>query len=371
MLIATRTIARALLLAAAIAGVGFFAQEDSEAAEGEAKPAAKIEFAGWFSNPVFSADGKVMVYAQMAALPFGARTGPTQLVLWDVVADKEIRKIEGPADDSLLGPIALSPDGKRLAMGLWNTAVRVVDLESGKEVGRLENSNGAQHLRFSPDGRVLGWVRNGEVYLADAATLKELRHLGKDESPVGRFVFANEGKSVLTGHSKSAVVGVGMGKNPTVKHELTCVAWDAGTAKKLHQVGEAITDMRLRFEGQPELNLLVSADGKKVTLAGDRGGIQVCDAASGKKEREVQVPWKAPEGDPIRKLALSANGQVAAVGTGRGVVSVWDLATGKELRRVETGHSLDHLALSPDGKTLAVTYQIGGRVGAELLLYKP
>ena len=33
-------------------------------------------------------------------------------MLWDVGAGKEIRRIDGPADDSLLGGIALAPDGK-------------------------------------------------------------------------------------------------------------------------------------------------------------------------------------------------------------------------------------------------------------------
>jgi hypothetical protein len=30
---------------------------------------------------------------------------------------------------------------------------------------------------------------------------------------------------------------------------------------------------------------------------------------------------------------------------------------------VETGQSIDHLTLAPDGKTLAVTYQTPGQVG--------
>ena len=53
----------------------------------------------------------------------------------------------------------------------------------------------------------------------------------------------------------------------------------------------------------------------------------------------------------------------------KGVVTLWDLAAGKQMQRVETGQSLDHLALAPDGKTLAVTYQTPGMVGAVLLVY--
>src|SRR5262249_20634935 len=100
---------------------------------------AKIEVQGGFSNPVFSPEGKVLVFGRLEALPSGARTAPSQIIVWDVNADREARKIDGPADDSLLGPVALSPDGKRLAVGMWNTAVRVWDLDAGKETARVEN----------------------------------------------------------------------------------------------------------------------------------------------------------------------------------------------------------------------------------------
>src|SRR2546427_81318 len=105
------------LLAALLLGWGLLIPENPAVADG--KPPVKVEFTGWFSNPVFTRDGKTLVYAQMAALPYGARTAPTQLIFWNVAAGKEARKLDGPADDSLLGPIALSADGKRLALGLW------------------------------------------------------------------------------------------------------------------------------------------------------------------------------------------------------------------------------------------------------------
>src|SRR5262245_47304885 len=106
--------------------------------QGKETPPIKIEFEGWFSNAIFTADSKVLVYAQMKALPYGARTGPTQIILLSAADGKELRRLEGPSDDSLLGPVALSPDGKRLALGLWNTAVRVWDLDGGKAIGTVD-----------------------------------------------------------------------------------------------------------------------------------------------------------------------------------------------------------------------------------------
>lgn len=94
--------------------------------------------------------------------------------------------------------------------------------------------------------------------------------------------------------------------------------------------------------------------------------MQVCDWATGKKERDIPIPGATPG---LRNLALSGNGRVAALASADGVITVWDLAAGKEIRRIQTGQSLNHIALSPDGKRLAVTHQTPGRVGAVLLLF--
>jgi WD40 repeat protein len=331
------------------------------------KAPVKIEFKGWFSNPVFSADGKTLIYAQMSALPYGARTAPTQIVLWDVAAAKEIKKIDGPADDSLLGTIALSPDGKHLALVVWNTSLRIFDLDKGKELGKPSGSQGATSLRFSPDSATIGWIRDGEIRLADAASSKELSKIAKDaDGPAMSLAFL--GKNVVASYDQVKVAGPG-GKNPTLDHQFSFWVRDPESGKKLHQIGETVTEQRTRFEGPPTQGLFVSADGKKVVLAGDRGNIQVCDVATGKKDKDSPVPWKAEAGDPLRRVVLSADLKIAAVASAKGVLTVWDLATGKELHRWETGQSLDHVALSPDGKTVTATYQTPGQVGAVLLIY--
>jgi WD40 repeat protein len=359
MYLTKHALALAVLLATAAAGIA-----------GE-KPSAKVEFKGWFSNPVFSADGKVLVFAQMPALPYGARTGPTQIVLWSVPAAKELRRIEGPADDSLVGPIALAPNGKRLAMGLWNTAVRLLDLDTGKEVGRVEGSNGAQHLRFAPDGSSVAWLKQGTIHLTDPATAKELRQFSKDaDGPANTLAFVADGKTLITSHSQATdITGAGGGKNRTFKHDITYWARDAVSGKKLYQVGDTLTETRKTLEGPPLCGLFPTADGKTVVIGGDRGVLEWCAVASGKKERELACPWKSPAEDPVRKVTIAGTGQVAAVATARGVVTVWDLTTGKELARMDPAHSIDHLVLSPDGKTLALHYQIGGQVGVVLLIY--
>jgi WD40 repeat protein len=214
-------------------------------------------------------------------------------------------------------------------------------------------------------------LKDGEIHLTDAKTAREVGRFGKEtDGPVTTFAFVDDGKVVLSGHSRQTdVTGAGGGKNRTLQYQLSYFARDASNGKKLRQVGETATETRRSLEGPPQHGLFPSADGKTVVLAGDRGAFQFCDWTTGKKDRETPVPWKPQADDPIRRVVLSGNAQTVAVATARGVVSVWDLSAAKELRRMETTLSIEHMALSPDGKTLAVTYQTPSQVGAVLMIY--
>lgn len=338
----------------------------SAPARADEKPPTKIEYNGWFSNPVFSADGKTLVYAQMGAIPFGGRTGPVQIVVWDLAKGKETRKIDGPADDSLIGALALSPDGKRLAMVLWNTSLRIWDLEKGTELGKAAGSQGAMQLRFSPGGDAIAWVRNGDISLTDPANAKEMKKMPQDaDGPPSGLAFV--GDNLVAGYVQTKVLAGG-GKNPPVEHQISYWLRDT-TGKKLKSIGETVTDQRKRLEGMPTHSVFVSRDGKKVVLAGDRGVIQWCDPDTGKKTKQANVPWKSPLDDPIRNIAFSADLDIAAVCSAKGTVAFWDVALGKELQKHEVGNNVDHLAISPDGLTVAVTHQTPGRVGAVLIIF--
>lgn len=331
------------------------------------KEPARVEYKGWFSNPAFSADGKTLAYARLASLGPQDRTAPTQIVLWDVAAGKEARVFDGPKDDSLLTTFALSPDDKRASLVLWNTSLRLFDVPAGKEVAPAEKIKFVSQLQYSPDGTTLAWLRDGEVVLADAATAKVRSTFGKDEAgAVTTFAFGAGGKTIIAAHAPSKVTGTG--KNPTVEHEVSFWAYDAATGKKLYRLGEAVKDTRLRLQGSPPHTVIVTADGKTAVLA-TTAGVTFCDATTGKIGHETATPWKQEANDPVRKLVLSANGQRLATVSAQGVVTIWDAAKGKELRRIETSSSLDHVVFSPDGRTLAITHQTPGRVGAVLLIY--
>src|SRR5207248_1144964 len=89
----------------------------------------------------------------------------------------------------------------------------------------------------------------------------------------------------------------------------------------------------LRFvDGGQFGGLLYTPDGKMLITSGLGGFVRVWDAATGRQVRE----WPVKEVNSVNSLALSPDGKTLATGTiaGTPTVRLWDMATGKELPRL-------------------------------------
>jgi WD40 repeat protein len=95
----------------------------------------------------FSADGAVIAFS---------RPDQGGAEVWDVTARTLIVAVEGTPPPFWDLSVALSPDGRTLAVGGFGRVVRVWDVRTGTLVHELDQGgNGALTLEFSPDGRVL------------------------------------------------------------------------------------------------------------------------------------------------------------------------------------------------------------------------
>src|SRR5262249_14971850 len=132
--------------------------------------------------------------------------------------------------------LALSPDGKKLALA-GQLSIRLLDLERGKEPARLADAaRGLRRvLRFSRDGRTLGWSKDGGIALADVTALKETGSLNLANT---NFAFLDDGKQLL---SEQDIVTYlpeeGIRKpTPLSRHEFTYAVRDMATGKELRQL---------------------------------------------------------------------------------------------------------------------------------------
>jgi WD40 repeat protein len=121
---------------------------------GKAEPAVLSMSGVFFSNVVFSPDGRYL-----AAAACDPKSGDNNGVLkiWDASTGKELLRISEALDGQLVPVIAFSPDGKLLASGSERGHINVWEAKSGKSVfkGRHDDGHPVSSLVFSPDGKRL------------------------------------------------------------------------------------------------------------------------------------------------------------------------------------------------------------------------
>jgi WD40 repeat protein len=94
----------------------------------------------------------MLVYSSKGPILLSAISGAVEV--WDAPAG-EVRSFREP-DDSLLRAVALSGNGKLLAVGNSHGMIHVWDVATGKRFAALQgNENAVTALAFSPDGRRL------------------------------------------------------------------------------------------------------------------------------------------------------------------------------------------------------------------------
>jgi WD40 repeat protein len=145
------------------------------------------------SDPSFSADGKMIATAR------GWEGGAD---VWDVDSRTPIATVKGQPYTADWA-VALSPDGRTLAVGGWGTLVRLVDVRTGKLLHELDQAGtGAREMEFSPDGRILavsGWENVASLW--DVASGAQIgprltagsRRTSLDLSPDGRRLLTTYG----------------------------------------------------------------------------------------------------------------------------------------------------------------------------------
>jgi RNA polymerase sigma factor (sigma-70 family) len=166
-------------------------------------------------------------------------------MLWDVATGKEQRRIEYrdaplPRDQAGLpmavgGPrlnyrAALSPDGRFIAFGSQNRMIALHDVESGKEIRRIEELMDAPfQLAFSPDSRTLAWAGyyDPAVHLLEVSTLRERHRLTGHKGGVMSLMFSQDGGMLVSsGTDATALVWDLSGKLDTLQGALDLdAAW--------------------------------------------------------------------------------------------------------------------------------------------------
>jgi WD40 repeat protein len=106
----------------------------------------------------------------------------------------------------------------------------------------------------------------------------------------------------------------------------------------------------LELDGEHELALAFSPDGKSLASSGKRPTVQIWDLDT----RRMRAECFGHEG-PVRSLAFHPDGRTIVSASFDGTIRFWDVRTGRRIRQPipSPGGPANCLAISPDGKFLA------------------
>src|SRR5262245_53121919 len=209
--------------------------------------------------------------------------------------------------------LALSPDGKTLALAERKLNVRLWSVADRKEI-RVFPIGGPKDgsistLAFAPDGKTLAVAGTGRMETWDV------------ESGKLRMTFNNPVKGVFRGTVKRIIGGPDDPRAVTIPDDVRSAVF--------------------------------SVDGKRLFSGGLENVSKVWDTATGKETAKL-VGHKSP----VTHLALSRDGKALASGTLYREIKIWDAGTLKEVASLDNGVSVYGLALSADGKKLLSTNRV-------------
>lgn len=293
---------------------------------------------------------------------------------------KEVRRITVTAEAAL--KLAVSPDGRQIALPGADETLRVYELNSGKESASLYHKRALfLSATYSPDGRRLAAISEnheepGGIYVWDPASGEEFRLRGKEIikgiwenpqsvafSPNGRLLAASfqsalevviydlatrkEVSRLFAGEGPNAIAFSPNGKTLAVVIETGEISlWDVATGKLLPLSA---------YPRMPVQNLRFTPDGK--SLIGTADKVRTWDIASGDEQRQfanvhAEAIWKAPVLSPDESRIATAD---------RNHVRLWNAQTGAKLLDFKnTDESVSEICFSPDGRKLAVGEIRGG-----------
>ena len=255
----------------------------------------------------------------------------------DIVELKPIRRFEGHTDS--VNSVAFSPDGLLIASGSHDGTIRFWDVQTGKEIRRLERQKkayamGVFSLAFSSDGHsIASGDHDGTVQLWEVQTGKEIRQLEGHTNSVMSVTFSPDGRWIASG-----------GWDETVR------LWDIETGKEIRRLERDIDVHRKARPPDSAYNdvansVAFSPDSRLIVSNGIPGIVLLWDAQTGKEIRRFKGHT-----DIVRSVAFSPDGLLIASGGADRTVRLWDVGTAKETWRLNPAtFDVYSVAFSPDG----------------------
>lgn len=252
---------------------------------------------------------------------FKGKTRQEEGALGDIRAWRAVRTIAGHADAVTCA--RLSPDGKRVASGDRDNAIKIWQLDTGAEMFTLSGQEwfaSANSIAWSPDGRILAGALGENITIWQGSNGEELHTL--DLRALVYAIAFIDGQTLASGDASGAV---------TIWQPFT------GDSRQLCEHSSGITSLAI----SPNRQILASGS--------EDATIQLWSLVTGEQIRTL-----AGHSSGICSVAISPDGRILASGSSDKTVKLWQLDTGAEMLTAQ-GHlgAVKCMAFSPDGDILA------------------
>lgn len=222
--------------------------------------------------------------------------------------------------------LALSPDGKYVALGQWRSVSLV---HNGEATALPGAADAVRAVAFSPDSKRLAAAgglpgRKGEVLIFDLAEPGEPARITGHSDCIYSVAFSPDGKLIATS-----------------SYDKLVKLWDASSGREVRTLKDHI-DAVYALAFTPDGSRLVSG-------AADRS-IKVWDVATGERLYTMSEPL-----DGINAVAVDPTGKMVAAGGLDKTIRIWALEpkSGRLLRsQIAHEDAITKLAWSPDGSML-------------------
>ena len=282
-----------------------------------------------FMDVAFSPNNQTIAFSS-TALPRPDNT----IRLLDLQTSKELFEL---ANCSSYGKMAFSPDGNVIASGTDSLMIRISDCRTGKELKNVSQNGSVELLAFSPDGKILASTGN----LVRDTWIPMLWNTVDNTVIGGNLNAYRSAKIRMEGHS-DAITDMAFNPNgltlATSSYDNTTKIWSAKDGRQL---------FNLIHDG-PVLGLAYSPDGKMLATASEDRTARIWDAENG------TLLFRLNHSGPVKAIAFDPKpfgglGWVVAT-ISSGNLNYWQASTGEAMGAIVSKSSpITNVVFSPEG----------------------